>query len=142
MSRNGTRRETVRAVEHPLQHTPANHALREQLARAYLFLNQSDAAIAEYQRLLGAGYQPASTYNNLGIVYAYAHEFQKAFACFQQARALAPDDQEIRQNYEWIVNRTPAQSTRQSSQIVAKTLDSLKGDTRMIEMKELRWKGL
>jgi len=42
----------------------------------------------------------ASAFNNLGVGYEHEGQMEKARQAYEQAMALAPNDQQIRQNFE------------------------------------------
>jgi type IV pilus assembly protein PilF len=57
-------------------------------------------AIYRWQRATEIDPSYAPAFNNLGIGYEHEGELEKAREAYEKALALAPKDQQIRQNYE------------------------------------------
>ena len=84
-----------------LETRPADAMVRVVLAEYYHMSGDRKAAIAEYEKALAAGRNPA-VMNNLAWVY---HEVgdERAAGLARQAHAAAPDNAEIADTYGWIL---------------------------------------
>ena len=82
-----------------LERESDNEALRSELGRVYVALQQYDTAIdAAYSYLRSPGGETSATYNHLGILYYFKDELQQAAFFLQQALDLAPEDKGIQRN--------------------------------------------
>jgi type IV pilus assembly protein PilF len=75
--------------------------LHTELAAGYYERGQMDVALDELNEAVKLDPRNPKTYNIYGLVYSVLGETQKAEQAFGQARALAPNDSEIRQNWGW-----------------------------------------
>ena len=75
--------------------------LHTDLAAGYYERGQMDVALDELNEAVKLDSRNPKTYNIYGLVYSVLGETAKAEQAFAQARALAPNDPEIRQNWGW-----------------------------------------
>jgi len=75
--------------------------LHTDLAAGYYERGQMDVALEELNEAVKLDPRNPKTYNVYGLVYSVLGDPAKAEQAFAQARALAPNDSEIRQNWGW-----------------------------------------
>jgi len=75
--------------------------IRTDLAAGYYERGQMDVALEELNEAVKLDPRNPKTYNVYGLVYSVLGDPAKAEQAFAQARALAPNDSEIRQNWGW-----------------------------------------
>jgi Flp pilus assembly protein TadD len=86
--------------------------------RAYLAAGNTGLAIEAFQHALGTGEPPAPALNGLGVAYARLDRFETAQRLFQQAIALAPENEQYAANMARLL-RSPTLAMRHDGDIAA-----------------------
>jgi Flp pilus assembly protein TadD len=81
---------------------PDDVSVRLVLGQAQQDAGNVDAAIAEYERVLGAAPDNAVALNNLAWLYSGRHD-ERAFAMAERAHAAAPDAGEVTDTLAWLL---------------------------------------
>jgi len=89
-----------------------------QAGRAHLAAGNTGLAIEAFQHALGTGEPAAPALNGLGVAYARIDRFETAQKLFEQAIALAPDNQQYAANMARLL-RSPALAMRHDGDIAA-----------------------
>jgi tetratricopeptide (TPR) repeat protein len=82
-----------------LKIVPRNSALWTYLGLTEAQLNETDLAIADFEKALSLGPADARTLFNLGLLYGRQGNAGKAMEVYRQGLALEPDDAAANQNY-------------------------------------------
>jgi tetratricopeptide (TPR) repeat protein len=86
-------------LQQALKVAPNDPALWSSLGTIDSKLNNSEAAIADFETACALNHQSASDYFNLGLLYHQRGETAKALEDFRRGLALAPDDPAANQGY-------------------------------------------
>jgi protein O-GlcNAc transferase len=89
-----------------LKHAPHNPVLWTYLGLADTQLNNLDAGIADFQKVLSFAPRDAQTHFNLGLLYRRKGDSQKALQMYQRGLGLDPKDAAANQNYALLLMET------------------------------------
>ncbi len=98
---------------------PENGVLQRNLAGALARSNQMDEGLAAYGQALRFADTPvdkAAALYDLGNTLALGGQFEPALQTYVSAMMLAPDDMDIRHNYEFVLDQLQQQQEQQEQQ--------------------------
>ncbi|MEW5978453.1 MAG: tetratricopeptide repeat protein [Acidobacteriota bacterium] len=98
--------EAREKLREALKQAPRNPVLWSYLGIVDTHLNELDAGIADFQKVLSLAPRDAQTHFNLGLLYRRKGNIQKALAMYQRGLGLDPNDAGANQNYALLLMET------------------------------------